>query len=411
MLQADIDKFNQPVIAGNQQELATAPVKSNAYPRQDTLILTKDSKGGFQYDMEKVAKLASLKDPVDPVLADASMHAKNILLTHHIAYEVSKKQRDREMLRAARGVTVAAGYTSAAVSGGLSIAGVGAAVAATKAAGFAVATAGGVDVATPWRGKKQGMRDEKAGRIRDEYTKRIVERVPKAREGFRRPGVPGTDPQVMLDEEGQLVRDENGGPRFVVGLPSLPAETVMAEEMPKEALEALREATWIQSVEAVNKKREFLGVYPTSRGAVMASSVNEAKNYMAKKNRRDEMAKYAVQVVLSKMNDTGGTPAERIQMFKEALDDRNEKPVHKDKGIRALMETHQGAREANQLLLDFGCSKDEALQLMRGAMNVAILEHEAAAGKEAAMVLNAKAFGGDYEKGAQEMLKQAAQRR
>ena len=46
--------------------------------------------------MDKVAKLASLNQPKDPVLAEASIHAKNILLTHHIAYEVGQKQYNRE---------------------------------------------------------------------------------------------------------------------------------------------------------------------------------------------------------------------------------------------------------------------------------------------------------------------------
>ena len=139
--------------------------------------------------------------------------------------------------------------------------------------------------------------------------------------------------------------------------------------------------------------------------------VNEDGDYMAKKNRRDDMAKYAAQVVLFKLNDTEGTQAERIQMFKEALDGSDEKPLHKDKGTKALMGRYTGASEAYQLIRDFGGSKDEALRLIRRAVNVAILEHEAAASKEAAMVLNAKSFRADYEKAAQEMLKQAAQRR
>ena len=180
------------------------------------------------------------------------------------------------------------------------------------------------------------MRDEKAAHLLDEYSKRLQNMVPEQGEGFTRPEVPETDSQVLLDKEGQVMRDQHGEPQVIPNVPSLPAHNVKTKDMPSEALSAAREAIRMQAVEAVNKKREFLRIPFTSRGVVAARWVNEDGDYMAKKNRRDDMAKYAAQVVLFKLNDTEGTQAERIQMFKELWTVRMRSPFIKIRAPRPL---------------------------------------------------------------------------
>ncbi len=345
-LQDDVKKFNESVASGkrvdavNEALLGQNPPlpKSKAYPAQDTLILTKDSKGKFQYDIEKVWKQAKSKEPT---VAEASLHAKDILLADHIANQIAVKQRDRSLYDLA--------HSAAAVVGSAMIAGAshGASVAAEsslRTAGYTVTGVSSIDPSRLLRGYKRGAREMKDNKIKSADLINRYDFAQGSKDGF-------TDPEVHIRNEANEI------------IGTLPARTVPADEMPAKAVNAAHEALRRQAVQSVEKKHIFGKIFPSR-------FVNEDKTELAKKQRREEIAEHAYNSIKSYM---GVGDPDRIPGIVSTLRQiQAAKPKDQDKVVEKLIKDNPEIGMAYQLVRDFGTGKNEAIGLIVRTMEIAV---------------------------------------
>ncbi len=251
LLQEDVDKFNGSVAAGKREDEAArartgvSGLPSRAYPRQDTMILTKDNKGNFAYDMDKVLKAASSKDPKT---AETSLHAKDILLADHIANQIAGKQRNRAIYGFAHSATatVGAGIVAAA-SHGTSVAADG----TLRAVGYGVTGASGIDPARLIRGVKRSMREKKALKVKSAELVNRQGFAQESRDGFR---VPGVDVRTVDSRTGEIrIADR------------VPSRAVPVSEVPDKAINAVSGALQDRAVRSVEKNNVFGGIFPAAR--------------------------------------------------------------------------------------------------------------------------------------------------
>ncbi len=270
-LQGDVGKFRASIAEGKRQDGAGGGV-SQAYPRQDTLLLTRDKKGAFQYDMGKVAALAKSDDPA---LAGASAHAKDILLADHIANQVAGKQRNRALYGAASSaLSVAGSGLLAGATHGGSVAASG----ALQAAGYAVNGAVGMDPAAAARTYKKGMREDKNTKIDHADLLNRVKFAQESHDGFKVAGV-----------------DVRNGKGEVVG--RVPERTVPVGAVPEAAVKAARGALHDRAVQTVNRKNVFGGLFP-------GRMIDESKTDAAKGERRGVVAAHAYGIIKGHMGPT-----------------------------------------------------------------------------------------------------------
>ncbi|AIO70687.1 putative type IIA topoisomerase [Burkholderia oklahomensis] len=168
-------RYDRQLSAMLDRDVATfrdAAVGSDAR-RLDRLILTRDHNGAFGYDLDKVMKLAA---DDSPELAQASAHAKDVLLTMYIRHEVAGKRMNRAAYELGRNALgIASGAALIAGTQGLAAAPAGAAAIATKQAGFALGLMNALDIGKGVRGLKQRMRNDKAREIdRNALTSRMT---------------------------------------------------------------------------------------------------------------------------------------------------------------------------------------------------------------------------------------------
>jgi hypothetical protein len=325
--------------------LATDITNFKANPRIDTLILTRDSKGKFQYDIDKVANLAASDNPE---LAAESLHAKNVLLTNHIANDISSKHQGRAMYEFLRSSVGIAGAVTAIVAthGAAGGAMVGKAAAA-RAVGYGLAGASSVNPARDIRYFKQGMRLEKAALIESAEVLKRYQFAQQTKEGFKDPEVRFTDPKTKK-------------------LEVFPARTVAANDVPDKAIDGVHGSLRDQATRQVNSKNVFGGIFP-------GQWINEKKTYDAKKDRRDFVGAHAAMVIA---HNLGVGDPKNVPRFVEILSDFDKAEGSKqDEVIDKAVNEDIGMKTAYQLIRDMGGGKSESLQVIRQAMETAIREH------------------------------------
>jgi hypothetical protein len=176
---------------GNQLDamLAADVARFREKPLLETLILTRDSKGRFVYDTDKVMALATSENPKYP---DEIAHAKNVFLTAYIRDEVAGKRQNRAIYEVGRNTL---GLTSAALlmgaTHGLAAAPASASALATKEAGLAIGFVNALDVGKGLRGMKQRLRDDKRREIDNNFLTRRL--------GLKPGDIPAGTPQEAID--------------------------------------------------------------------------------------------------------------------------------------------------------------------------------------------------------------------
>jgi hypothetical protein len=337
---------------------------SNAYPRQETLILTKSNgqSGTFKYDMDKVAALAASKDPE---LAADALHARNILLTDHIANQLALKQRNRAIYDAARNTLGAAGAIVAAVAshGTTAAATVLTKHTALRTAGYAVSATASGNPGKALRNRKQLLREEKKQRIDSNALLRRDGFVDATKDGFTDPEIKGRDYGVAKrDASGAIVKGADGKEETVWTKADIPARTVPVDEMPKEAIDAARAALRDQATREINKRGEVGFLTKTSK-------IDESRVYVNKKDGRDDMAEHAYDIVKHLI---GSDNPANIAGFREVLRASNDSGRQRDTLLAERIEKSPNLQTAYQLLRDMGGGKSESVQIIRRSMEHAI---------------------------------------
>lgn len=349
---------------------------SEAYPRLDTLILKKAKKGmaftegedgkiiatdnrKFEYDMDKVAALAASKDPQ---LAAETLHAKNILLTDHIANQLARKQRNRAIYDGIRNTFGAAGaITAAAASHGTSVA---ATVltkdTAVRASGYILAASASGNPGKAIRNRKQLRREEKAQRIESNVLLRRDNFIEAAKNGFTDKEVTATYGVAKRDAGGAIVRDADGVEQTEWTTEKIPERTIPVDEVPPEAIAAARAALRDEAKREINN-RNLVG-FRTRR-------IDEDRIYVQKKDRRDDMSEHAYDIIKYHI---GFDNPDNIDGFREILKASNDSGKLRDTLLVERIEKSENLKIAYQLLRDMGGGKSEAVQIIRRTMEHAV---------------------------------------
>lgn len=273
-------------------------------PKLDTLILTRDSKGKFVYDMDKVAKLASSEKPEHK---EAAAHAKNVFLTAYIKDEVAGKRRNRATYELTRNVV---GFASAgAVLGGtLGIAAAPASAAAigAKSAGLSLGFTNALDVAKGVRGLKQRMRDDKEREIDDRFLTRRMD--------MQNVAYPSSTPREAIDG----------------------AQAALKANAKSEADQVL------------------------FRSLVTGKHIDETKSTDAKKARAEIAAKHAYAVVDYHVNEFAAEKEGNLQAFHRNLTAPGLSQRDKTKRLAASVKADPSLHSAYDLMRDVGMRRSEA---------------------------------------------------
>ncbi|QGZ65807.1 hypothetical protein [Paraburkholderia acidisoli] len=273
-------------------------------PQLDTLILTKDKKGKFVYDMDKVAKLAASDKPEHK---EAAAHAKNVFLTAYIKDEVAGKRRNRATYELTRN-TVGFASAGAVLGGTLGIAAAPGAAAAigAKSAGLSLGFANALDLAKGVRGLKQRMRDDKERDINDRFlTKRMD----------------------MKD-------------------------VAYSSSTPQEAIDGAQAAL------KANAKSEADEVL--FRSLLTGKHIDETKSTEAKKGRADIAAKHAYEVVDYHVNEFATEKEGNLEAFHRNLTEPGLSQRDKTKRLASSVKEDPSLRSAYDLMRDVGMRRSEA---------------------------------------------------
>lgn len=273
-------------------------------PQLDTLILTKDKKGKFVYDMDKVAKLAASEKPEHK---EAAAHAKNVFLTAYIKDEVAGKRRNRATYELTRN-TVGFASAGAVLGGTLGIAAAPGAAAAigAKSAGLSLGFANALDLAKGVRGLKQRMRDDKERDINDRFlTKRMD----------------------MKD-------------------------VAYSSSMPQEAIDGAQAAL---KANAKSDADEVL-----FRSLLTGKHIDETKSTEAKKGRADIAAKHAYEVVDYHVNEFATEKEGNLEAFHRNLTEPGLSQRDKTKRLASSVKDDPSLRSAYDLMRDVGMRRSEA---------------------------------------------------
>ena len=404
---------------------------SKLYPRLETLILkkvddgaftkdknginfTKDADGKitvvdnrkFEYDMEKVAALAASKDPA---LAAERTHARNILLTDHIANQLARKQRNRAIYDLTRNTLGAVGSIVAAVSSH------GTAAAATeitkhtalRTAGYGVSALASGNPAKGVRNRKQLLREEKKQRIDSNALLRRDDFIEETKDGFQRPavdavffktkeaaeeGIPELEKaeveakQAQITAENQAVEQGKTREEIVAAGEaakakviqaakqqqiakgngaSYAAETHAVDDMPQEAIAAARDAIRDQARREINKRNQ-VSLFTKTR------NIDESRVYVNKKDERDDVAEHAYEIVKHLI---GADNPDNLAGFREVLRAADNSGRQRDTLLADKIEKSPNLQTAYQLLRDMGGGKSESVQIIRRSMEHAVDSH------------------------------------
>lgn len=285
MLQQDVQRF-----------------RSN--PNQETMIVTKDKKGQFTYDLPKVAKLAASDNPK---YADEIAHAKNVLLTAYIKDEVAGKRQNRAIYELGRNTL---GVTSAAllVAGthGLAAAAASAPAIATKQAGLGIGMANALDVGKGVRGVKQRIRDGKQQEIDGNFLRQRL--------NLQRGAIPEDTPDEAIDGVHAAMRDN-------------------------------------AAVEA--NAKVFGKIFP-------GSIINEQKSSAKKSELGDQVAAHALTVIDYHVDQFAARGFGNIEEFHRTVHRPGASLREKKKVLTASVKGDANLRTAYDLLRDLGMRRSEA---------------------------------------------------
>lgn len=285
MLQRDVQRF-----------------RSN--PNQETMIVTRDRKGQFTYDLPKVAKLAASDNPK---YADEIAHAKNVLLTAYIKDEVAGKRQNRALYELGRNTL---GVTSAAllVAGthGLAAAAASAPAIATKQAGLGIGMANALDVGKGVRGVKQRIRDDKQKEIKNNFLRQRL--------NLQSGAIPEGTPDEAIDGVHAAMRDS-------------------------------------ARVEADAKV--FGKIFP-------GSIINEQKSSEKKGELGDQVAAHALTVIDYHVDQFAARGFGNLEQFHREVHRPGASLREKKKVLTALVKGDANLRTAYDLLRDLGMRRSEA---------------------------------------------------
>jgi len=314
-------------------------------PQLATLILTKDNKGKFVYDMEKVAKLAASEEPEHK---EASAHAKNVFLTAFIKDEVAGKRQNRATYEVTRNVV---GFASAgAILGGtLGVAAAPASAVAigAKSAGLGMGFANALDGAKGVRGLKQRMRDDKE--------REIDQRFLSKRMDMKNVAYPKSVPQEAI----------NG------------AQAAMKDNAKQEANQVL------------------------FRRLLTGEHIDEKKSTNAKQSRAELAAKHAYAIVDYHVDEFAGQKEGNLEAFHRNLYAPGLSQRDRTKRRESSIKNDDSLRRAYDLMRDVGMRRGEAalsihkLIMRKIEKDMAADPDRIGAATEAAKVYDGKPEAGD----------------
>jgi hypothetical protein len=285
MLKKDVEKFQKD-------------------PQLDTLILTKDKKGNWAYDMKKVAKLAASDKPEHK---EASAHAKNVFLTAYIKDEVAGKRQNRATYELTRNVV---GMASAgAILGGtlgMAAAPAGAAAIGAKSAGLGLGFANALDGAKGVRGLKQRMRDDKEREIDSRFLNKRMD--------LKNVAYPKSVPQEAINGTHAVIKD--------------------------------------------NARIEANDVL--FRSLLTGQHIDEEKSTEAKKGRADVAAKHAYGIVDYHVEEFAAGKDDALEDFHRHLSEPGLSQRDKGKRLESLIKNDPSLRQAYDLMRDVGMRSSEA---------------------------------------------------
>ncbi|WP_323117774.1 hypothetical protein [Burkholderia alba] len=291
MLNADVDAFRNA--AG-----------SRAKPRLDTLILTRDRKGAFRYDLAKVMKLAASDDPA---LANESAHAKDVLLTLYVRDEVAGKRMNRAAYELGRNVLgIASGAALIAGTHGLAIAPGAAGAIAAKQAGFALGVVNALDVGKGVRGLKQRLRNDKAREI-DSNERSARMRLDPAT-------IPADAPEEAVAGVHAVLRD-NG---------------------------------------RIEADRKLFGKLFPGR------LINEEKSSSNKNRMADQTVEHALRIIDRSVDRFAGDGQEKLHAFHAAIHVKDASMSRKKRALRDAIDRDPDLGSAYRLMRDLGMRRGEA---------------------------------------------------
>lgn len=314
-------------------------------PQLDTLILTKDKKGQWAYDMEKVAKVAASDKPEHK---EASAHAKNVFLTAYIKDEVAGKRQNRATYEVTRNV-VGIASAGAILGGTLGMAApaAGAAAIGAKSAGLGLGFANALDGAKGVRGLKQRMRDDKEREIDGRFLARRMD------------------------------------------LKDVAYDKTMPQEAINGAQAAIKDHARLEANEML------------FRHLLTGQHIDEKKSTEAKKGRADVAAKHAYGVVDHQVDTFAAKKDGALEDFHRHVSAPGLSQREKSKRLEASIKNDPALRQAYDLMRDVGMRSSEAtvalhkLVMRKIETNMAKDPERAGAATEAAQAYDGKPEAGD----------------
>jgi hypothetical protein len=314
-------------------------------PQLSTLMLTKDAKGNWAYDMDKVAKLAVSDKPEHK---EVSARAKNIFLTAYIKDEVAGKRQNRATYEVTRNV-VGLASAGAILGGTLGMAAAPASAVAigAKSAGLGLGFANALDGAKGVRGLKQRMRDDKEREIDGRFLAKRMD--------MKNVAYPKSVPQEAI----------NG------------TQAKLKDDAKVEANDVL------------------------FRRLLTGQHIDETKSTEAKKGRADVAAKHAYAIVDYHVDEFAGKKDGNLEAFHRHLSEPGLSQRDKTKRLKTSIKGDDSLRSAYDLMRDVGMRRGEAtagihkLVMRKIETNLAKDPDRTGAATEAAQKYDGKPEAGD----------------
>jgi hypothetical protein len=273
-------------------------------PKLETLMLTKDAKGNWAYDMEKVAKLATSDKPEHK---EASEHAKNVFLTAYIKDEVAGKRQNRATYELTRN-TIGIASAGAILGGTLGMGAVPASAAAVgaKSAGLGLGFMNALDGAKGVRGLKQRMRDDKESEIDSRFLNKRMD--------MKHVAYPPATPQEAINGTHAKLKDDA----------KVEANDVLFRRL------------------------------------LTGQHIDETKSTDAKKGRAEIAAKHAYAVVDYHVNEYAAEKEGNLEAFHRNLNEPGMTQKDKTKRLTESIKGNDSLRSAYDLMRDVGMRRGEA---------------------------------------------------
>lgn len=306
----------------NDQERARYPALDAHYRDTDAafvgnLLITRDSKGNWQYDKQKLLRIAQDNDH------SHARHARDVLTLMHIGKHQGTQRRNNAVYQ-----TVAAGLNAAASA--LMIGGTHGAALPVVAAGYAVASGRELlFLKAPFEQHRQTLRDTKA-----EQMARIVKRD---LERFR--------PQAADDRSTPISAVQVGAP---------PA--ALPDDFPLDAKAGIVATAWANARKRVEGQR--FGKW------IPGAWIDEDKSTAAKQVERELVVSHVLEQVRQELARLDRQSPQALSTLRDVAGDPRLSLSRRVRTMMANVKAEPGLQAIHALLTDMGMRKSEALAVL-----------------------------------------------